>query len=389
MKAILANHLMTPETSIEDAVVLIENGRITSVDSAADRTIPAEAELIPSRGLTIAPGLIDVHTHGAAGLQFNDGGADTVAGLARFYARHGVTGFLAGVWGTHAQLTAGIDAATKALSLSEWHGGAELLGIYLEGPFINVAHAGAFVLESIKAPDLELLRSYLDRAEGAVKLLTLAPELPGAAQLLALASARGVVNAIGHSGASWEEACEAATAGVRHVTHLFNAMLPLHHRTPGALGAALSDDRFTVEIIADGIHVHPAIVRLLTRTKRPHQVVLITDSIGAAGLPDGRHELSEVNVNVGENSARLDDGTLAGSTLTMERGVHNLVEFGAATLGEALAMGSLNAARLLGLAHRKGRIAPGFDADLVAFFPDLEVAWTMVGGTIVYRAEDS
>ena len=364
-------------------MVLVDEGRIVAVGSALEVAVPDGAEVVAAADLTVAPGLIDLHTHGAAGVQVIDGTPDDLRHLSAFYARHGVTGFLAGVWGANEHIEAGIDAVVAALQAEESLPGAAILGIFLEGPFINPDWAGAFDPDTIMTPDVDLLERYLDRAQGHIKLLTLAPELPGAEDLIRLATSRGIVCALGHTGATWEQALKAAEQGVHHVTHTYNAMPSLHHRSPNALGAALSDDRFTTEIIADGVHVHPAAVRLLTRAKGAENVVLITDSIGATGLGDGVYKLRDATVTLSEGSARLANGTLAGSTLTMARGVANLVAFGAATLPEALAMGSHNAARIIGLDARKGRIAVGWDADLTALDADLNVVWTMVGGKMV------
>lgn len=448
MKEVRAGRLITPDEELKDASVRIEDGRIVAVRTAGGGAGPGGAvsprgphdsggprgpddpggpsdpggsggpgadetaevalgehrnriagetvdELIDASALTVIPGLIDVHTHGADGVQAIDGTTEALRRMARFYARHGVTGFLAGVFGSREQIEAGIDAAVAYQDVGHdgvkipshtARAGAALLGIYLEGPFLNRAWAGAFVPDTIVPPDVELLAGYLDRAKGSIRLLTLAPEVAGADALVALARDRGVVCSLGHTDAAFEQALDAASKGVRHVAHTFNAMRGLHHREPGALGAALTDGRFTVEIIVDGIHVHPAAVRLLTRAKGRDAVVLITDSIAAAGLPDGDYAFRDVSVRVRGDAARLDDGTLAGSTLTMERGVANLVAFGAATTSEAVSMGSTNPARLLGLGGSKGRVAVGHDADLVALTDSFEVAWTMVGGELVYQA---
>ncbi|MBI3764428.1 MAG: N-acetylglucosamine-6-phosphate deacetylase, partial [Chloroflexi bacterium] len=337
-----------------------------------------------ARNLTVAPGLIDVHTHGAGGAQAIDGTPESLAKLSAFYARHGVTGFLATIAGANESIERGIGGVVEFLR-GETPPGAAILGIHLEGPFINPARPGAFRPETIVPPDSTLLERYLDRAAGHMRLITLAPELDGALDLVRRAAARGIVVSAGHSQATWDEMRRAFDAGLRHATHTFNAMSGLHHRDPGILGAALADDRFTAEIIADGIHVHPAMVRLLVRAKRVERAVLITDSVGAAGLPEGTYHFEEMEITVSAGSARLANGTLAGSVLTMDRGVANLVAFGAASLPEAIAMGSLNPARAIGLGNRKGCVAPGMDADLIALDDDLQVRWTMVGGRMVYH----
>lgn len=380
MLAIFAGRLLTPLDVVEQGVVLVDAGRILAAGPAAQVPVPAGAEAIDAEGLTVAPGLIDLHTHGADGAQAIDGTRDSLFRMSAFYARHGVTGFLATIGGSNEHLERGIDAVVEVLRAAEPLPGAAILGIHLEGPFLNPARLGAFRPESILPPDPALLGRYLGRAGGHVRVITLAPEMDGALELIRLAAGRGVVCSAGHSQATWEQIMAAVEAGVRHATHTFNAMAPLHHRDPGLLGAALADDRLTAEVIADGIHVHPAMVRLLVRAKRVERAVLITDSIGAAGLPDGAYEFEEQQIIVSNGSARLADGTLAGSVLTMEQGVANLVAFGAASLPEALAIGGLNPACAIGLQTRKGRLVPGMDADLIGLDEDLRVRWTMVGG---------
>lgn len=385
MQAIMAKRVLSPYDSIEPGVILIDGARIAAVGRADRVELPPETEVIDARRLTVAPGLIDLHTHGGGGAQAIDGSADNVVRMAAFYAEHGVTGFLVGVWGSNEHIRAGIDATLAAVESDSAKGGAAVLGIYLEGPFINPAWCGAFQPDTIVPPNPGLLTRYLDQAAGQIRLLTLAPEMEGAPELIRIATARGAVCAAGHSGARWEQMMQAADLGLRHITHTFNAMAPLHHRDAGILGAALSDDRFTAEIIVDGVHVHPAAVRLLVRAKRVDRAVLITDSISPAGLPDGSYQLEEQPITVSGGAARLADGTLAGSLLTMDQGVANLVSFGAASLSEALAIGSLHPARVIGLAARKGQVAPGWDADLIALDDQLHVEWTMVSGQIVFR----
>ncbi len=384
MLAINAGRILTPFEGIERGVILIDAGQIAAVGTADQVEVPGDADVVDASPLTVAPGLIDLHTHGGDGVEANAGTPEVLERLAAFYARHGVTGFLAGVWGAQARIESGIDAVVAAMLPGGAPGGAQILGLFLEGPFINPDRRGAFPPETILPPDTTLLKRYIERAAGHLRLITLAPEMDGAGDLIRLATSRGVVCAAGHSAPTWEQMMQAIDLGVRHATHTFNAMTQLHHRDPGVLGAALADDRLTAEVIADGIHVHPAGVRILARSKPVEGAVLITDSISAAGLPDGTYDMEELHITVQHGAARLADGTLAGSTLTMDRGVANLVAFGAASLSEAVAMGSFNAARVIGLEARKGRLAQGLDADLIALDDQLSIEWTMVAGQMVY-----
>jgi N-acetylglucosamine-6-phosphate deacetylase len=368
---------------MEPGAVLIERGHISAALPPDMLPVPPHGQLIDAPHCTLAPGLIDIHTHGGGGAQAIDGTPEALARLAAFYAAHGVTGFLATVGGAHEHILAGIDAVVAARNQPPR--GAAILGLHLEGPFLNPARPGAFRPESIVPPNPALLGSYLERGQGLVRLITLAPELSGAADVIRLARAHDVVCGAGHTQATWDEMQDAMALGVSHVIHTFNAMAALHHREPGVLGATLADERLTAEIIADGIHVHPGAVRLLVRAKGADGVALITDSIGAAGMPDGEYAFEEQAITVAAGAARLADGTLAGSMLTMDQGVANLLAFGAADLAEAVIMGSTTPAHVLGLHGQKGQIAPGADADLVAFDDQLQVRWAMVGGEVVFR----
>lgn len=397
MDSVHGARAVTPDGVLHDVTIWHADGRIIRVDAGrpsveqpGSKRVEGDSRPDDDGGLTLVPGLIDVHTHGADGAQVIDGTDSALGTMAAFYARHGVTGFLAGVFGSQEQIEAGIDACVRYLEddTPSIHRGAALLGIYLEGPFLNPRWGGAFIPDTILAPNLELLESYLHRARGHLRLLTLAPELEGAEELIELAKHHGVVCALGHSDATYEEANWAAEKGVTHVTHAFNAMRSLHHREPGAIGAALTDDRFSVEVIADGVHLHPATIRLLL-TKPSSKVVLVTDSVPGAGLPAGRRAFRDVDVVIKGGEVRLPDGRLAGSTLTMERGLFNLIHLGGAALEEAVSMATVNPATLIGLGSVKGQLMPGFDADITALTSDFRVAWTMVGGRIVYLAPDT
>ena len=269
-----------------------------------------------------------------------------------------------------------LEAARHAAS------GATALGLHLEGPLLSPVRAGAHPRAAIAAADIAALSSVL--ARDAVRLVTLAPERPGAFDWIRRLREAGVVVSLGHTDASYDELRRGIDAGATLVTHLYNAMSPFHHREPGAVGAALDDDRVAVGIIADGVHCHAAAVRLALRAKGPRGVVLVTDAMAAAGLGPGTYPLGGIEVIVDATSARLADGTLAGSILTMDRALRELVGMTGASVADALRMASEVPARILGLAT-KGRIAVGCDADLVLLDRSLEVVATVVGGRVAYR----
>jgi len=266
----------------------------------------------------------------------------------------------------------------RALSL------AQILGVNLEGPFISAKRKGAQPEEFIAEPSLEEAKILVETFPGIVRMMSLAPERPGAIPLIKYLREKGTVISMGHSDASYEEAMNGIEAGISHVTHVFSAMRGFHHREPGALGAALTDDRVTCELILDGIHAHPVAARLLIKLKGFERVCLITDGISAAGLPDGEYTLYGAPVRVVEGAARLSDGVLAGSTLRMDRAVKNMVEMVGTTLGKALSMATENPARVLGVSDRKGTIARGKDADLVILRGDLSVKETYIRGRLAY-----
>lgn len=382
---ILGGQLVTPQGLLPGGVLQIEDGVIRALQPADYVARPGtDQDILDGRDFTIAPGMIDLHTHGAIGLEVADGRIETLEKLSAFYARHGVTGFLAGIGGDEATLEKALPVAGRVCRAGSLPG-ATLLGIHLEGPFINPQRMGAFNPESILPPDASQFERWLRLAEGTIRLVTLAPELSGVEEVVHMAVQNGVRVSAGHSTATLEQMDQAAGWGVSHITHTYNAMSPFNHREPGIMGAALSDERFTAEIIADGIHVHPAAVRLLVRARGPQGVCLITDSVAAAGLEEGEYFLEGQNVIVRDGSVRLKDGTLCGSMLTMEQGVANLVRFGATDLIGAFRMASRTPALELRL-EKKGEISAGMDADLVALNSRGEVQWTMVGGQLVYCA---
>ena len=354
--------------------LLIAEGRIARLG----RGLTAE-EVLDARGLYVAPGFIDLQVNGGAGHDFMEADAKAINEIIDFHVAHGTTGLLATL------ISAPIAQLREAMGQIRKAEHPALLGVHLEGPFISPAQRGAHAPGHILAPSRERFDELVRGYEDLVRIVTFAPELPGADALLARIVELRMIPALGHSNATYEEACAAVAHGVRFFTHLFNGMRGFHHREPGAVGAGLLTE-VMVGLIADKVHVHPAAMRLVYRLKGPERICLVTDAIGAAGLPDGGYRLGRQRVSVQEGIARLADGSgvLAGSTLTMDRAVRNFLEATGCSLSEAVQAVSLNPARLLGLAECKGSLVEGKDADLVLFDADFNVHYTIIGGEVVY-----
>lgn len=380
LTALTGARILTPDEEIERGTVVIEDGRIAEVGSAVHP--PPRARLTELSGVTLVPGFIDIHVHGGGGFSLATPEPDELRSYARWVVAKGVTSFLASIV---APTPADGEAALRAVSEAAGPiaGGAELLGSHLEGPFVSSARRGALPESWLRAPDASLLRRLLAAAGERLRLLTLAPELPGASELQAQALSAGCVVALGHSDASYERAREAFAAGARHLTHAFNAMPPLHHRAPGPLGAAMESAGVTVELIGDGVHVHPAAARVLVLAKGTTGVALVTDGVPPAGLSGGSFRIGGREARLADGRVTLPDGTIAGGAATMDAVVRHVVESGVASLSQAVRMASSVPAGILGLAERKGRIAAGYDADLVALDGELQVVTTWVGGRVV------
>lgn len=374
--------ILTPDDEIEDGGVIVEDGRIAEV--AAGLSAPVGAEVVDLRGLTLAPGFIDIHVHGGGGFSLATRDAEEARSYARWVVVHGVTSFVASIVG---ETPEDGEAALRAIAeVGPAEGGAELLGAHLEGPFVSPERRGALPEGWLRPPDAALLGRLLEAAGGRLRLITLAPELPGAAAVLERAVRAGCVVAVGHSDATYEEARDAFARGARHLTHAFNAMRPFHHREPGPLGAALDTEGVTVELIADGVHVHRAAARMVVRTKGVDGVALVTDGVPPAGLSEGTFRIGGRGARLAEGRIALPDGTIAGSAATMDRVIRYVVEEGIATPAQAVRMASTVPAGVVGLGGRKGRIARGYDADLVALDAELNVAMTWVAGRVAHGA---
>jgi N-acetylglucosamine-6-phosphate deacetylase len=382
MLAFTAGRLLTPTDSIEHPLVLVEHGRVVDISTRSSRQVPARVSTSDFGHSVMAPGYIDLHIHGSAGYDVMD--AEALPAIEQLLARHGVTSYFP------TTVTAPMDVTLRALERladaiekrernnADGKIRALPLGIHLEGPFISHARRGVHPPENLLAPTLPLFEQFWQAARGHIRMMTIAPELEDALEVIAEAARRGVCVSLGHSDADFEAAERGIAAGARHATHTFNAMRPLDHRSPGILGAVLTDHRVSADIIADGVHLDPAIVKLFANAKGAAQTVLITDAISATGMPDGRYRLGSFEVDVRDGKC-MADGKLAGSVLTMDRAVRNLARFAEWDLPQAVAAASQNPARVARIAN-KGVLAVGADADFVVLNSEGEVLRTFVGG---------
>jgi N-acetylglucosamine-6-phosphate deacetylase len=375
--------LITPYETLPGHDLVIEDGLIASVYPAERGQGDAgEAKHIDATGLWVIPGLIDMHVHGSAGSDTMDATPAAMQTMADYFVQHGVTSYLPT---TITAPPSAIDAAIHNLiSLVQPRAGAQHLGVHLEGPYIGSQFRGAQPEEWLRSPDPQEYERWFET--GAIRLVALAPELPGAIEMIERGTRLGIRFSVGHSSASYEQVLQAADHGLSQSTHTFNGMTGLHHREPGAAGAVLADERIYAEIIADGIHLHPAVVKLVVRAKGIGRTILVTDAIRAAGLHDGDYDLGGQTVQVRGGIARTSRGSLAGSTLAMDAALRNVMRFAGVSIHDALRMATATPAEALGLSSRKGVIQPGADADLALVDPDLNVQATIVNGTLVYDA---
>lgn len=387
MRVVLtAARLLTPVTEISQPQVTLENGCIVSIASRGALDTPPSGRTLDFPGATIVPTFFDIHTHGAAGHDVMEGTEEAFDAIGKFLASRGVGAYLP------TTVTASVDDTLRSLDgiagqieragKLEKFPGARPLGIHLEGPFLSHKKRGVHPPKDLKAPSLELLRRFWEAARGHIVLMTVAPELPGAIEFIAEATRLGIRVSLGHSDATAEEALAGIRAGAVSATHTFNAMRALDHRQPGLLGVVLDQPDLYAELICDGIHVDPLLIRLFYRAKRADRGILITDAMGATGMPDGIYKLGDLAVTVADGRC-MYDGRLAGSVLTLDRAVRNFVEFTGAPYSAALAYATTNPARLAGFCDVYGELAPGRAANMTVLSPDGEVVSTLLNGAVV------
>ncbi|MEY9094847.1 N-acetylglucosamine-6-phosphate deacetylase [Paenibacillus sp. RC84] len=372
-------NVVQEDNSGMSATLWIRDGIIERIESSLSALPEGEYEFMDGQGHLLIPGMIDVHIHGANGFDMMDGSETSIQEVSRACAATGCTSFL--VTSVSSTIEALIAMIRSVKRVAGHEAGAKIAGLHLEGPYLNPKRKGMQNERFLRHPDLTEMKEIFDEADGLIKMVTIAPELPGGMELVSFLKERGVIIAVAHSDATYEEAKQAFEAGASHVTHCFNGMRPIHHRDPGLVVAAFEQEHVSLQAIVDGIHLHPAIVRMMHRLKGPDGMVLITDALQAMGLGDGKYMFGGHPVTVSEGVARLEDGTLASSTVTMNEALRLTVETGI-SLTDAVKMASSSPARLLGLAA-KGKISAGFDADLVLLDEQFQVQWTMIKGSIV------
>jgi N-acetylglucosamine-6-phosphate deacetylase len=375
-----AGRAITSAGEIAGAGMLIREGVIESVGPREGMRLPAGAAELQAPDATVIPGFVDVHIHGAGGHDVMEGSTAALQAVARKLAEFGTTSFLA------TTVTASPDETCRAAEgiaayIARQHetdnGLAEILGIHFEGPFLSKERRGVQPAEWLQLPSADLLQRFLKSAAGNARILTIAPELLGAAPCIDAARKAGMVVSLGHTDATYEQARAAMARGANHATHVYNAMRPFSHRDPGVIGAVLTSPNISAELIADGVHVDDVAMKILLQAKGADYVILISDGISATGMPDGKYMLGGFEVTVSGGVCRNAEGKLAGSTLTLDRALRNIVRLGV-PLPDAVRMLTLNPAKLLGIEFKKGALRSGADADIVLLSEGLQVlrVWT-------------
>lgn len=380
-----AGKALTPTAEITDAGILIREGVIEELGPREGMRLPAGASEIPATDKTAIPGFIDVHIHGAGGRDVMEGSAEALASVTRTVARHGTTSFVATtVTASPEDTIRGVEGISRYISVQHEtdETRAEVLGIHFEGPFLSPARRGVHPAEWLKLPSAELLEKLLQAAAGNALILTLAPELLGAIPCIDAARKAGMVVAAGHTDATYEQTRAGIAHGIRHAVHVYNAMRPFSHRDSGVIGAVLTSPEVTAELIADGVHVEETAMRVLLQAKGPERMILVSDGISATGMPDGRYMLGKLEVTVSGGVCRNSEGKLAGSTLTLDRALRNIVALGV-PLAAAVRMLALNPATLLGIEFKKGALRTGADADILLLDEGLQLTNVWVRGVPV------
>ncbi len=370
--------LVTPHQVFPGYSLIIENGKIADVVSGAIQPEP-DSKTVEVKGCWVTPGFVDIHFHGAMGSSAMDSTPEALHKISRYIARHGVTSYLPTTWSASPELT--LASIRNIVDTHPVPDGARHLGVHIEGPYLNVDYRGAQLPELIRKPSADEYRKWIET--GMIRLVTIAPEIEGAEQFISEGVESGIEFTIGHSGATYEQVIKAADHGVRQATHIFNGMVGLHHRDPGTVGGILADDRIYAQVICDGVHIHPAVVKTLIRAKGSSRVILITDAIRGTGLDDGDYDFFGQKIIVRGGVARTPQGGLSGSTLTMDQAIRNALNFTGLPFNEVLSMATSVPAEAMGWKGVKGILAPGADADINILDAGFNVLRTMIAGQFI------
>lgn len=386
MKTLIKNaNIITPYEIKRCSNLAIEDGKIADIFSGEIKDVDSYDEIIDAEGKYLSPGFIDLHNHGNFGHDAMEASYEALESMADFHIKNGITAYLATTMTEHPEK---IRAAVKNIGEYIESGSndskvkSQVLGIYLEGPYFSMEKRGAQPPEYIKDPDLDEIKELIELSKNNIKVVAIAPELKGAKESIKYLKNEGITISAGHTNATFEEAKTGIDLGITQGTHLYNGMRSYSHREPGVVGAVLTDERVACEMICDGIHLHTGAMDLAVKMKGKEGIILISDAMMATGLQDGKYVLGGQDVYVKEGAARLEDGTLAGSTLTLNKAVYNMVHMVNVPLNDAVRMASLNPAKAIGMDDRKGSIEIGKDADLIIFDEDIKVSKALIKGKI-------
>lgn len=381
--ALTGGEIITPFRSIKNGTIMIDEGKIYELGNSKDVIIPDNSEVIDVSGRIISPGFVDLLVHGGGGCGFADDNEESISTVSKYFLEHGSTTVLASLFAKPEKLL--LADLERVANYIEKNPDSNIRGIHMEGPYLNKELKGAMNESYLWKPSVESWKKMWEASKGKIKIMTIAPELPGAIEVMREAASVGVVLSIGHSMADYHDIEVAIDNGAAHVTHMFNAMRPFHHRNPGVVLGGLLRNELKIELIADTLHVHPAVMELLLKLKGASGIILVSDSIRAGGMHEGEYEFADQKVFMKESKAFLEDGTLAGSTLTLNNAVRNMVETANAKITEAVRMASLNGAKVINIDDKKGILAAGKDADIVVLNDKYEVEMTILAGKIAYQ----
>lgn len=384
MSILLRNiKIITPSEVLIGYEVLVKQGKIMKIDLQENMQNIEFDEIIDGKGQYLSPGFIDIHNHGNSGYDFMDSTIEAIDSIGKYHLQNGVTSYLGTVLTQSYENI--VEAVKNIANYENKENSSQILGIHLEGPFFSHSKKGAQPDKFIRDPDIIFIKELIKISDNKLKMVSIAPEKDGALELIRYLKEKNVAVSMAHSNATYEEAMNGINNGVTISTHLYNGMRSFNHREPGIVGASLTDDRVCCELICDRIHLHDAAIKLALKAKGTDKAVLVSDAMRAAGLKDGEFELGGQKVMVINGEARLSDGSLAGSTLNLNKAVYNMVKFLNVPIHEAVKMASLSPARAIGVHVNKGSIEVGKDADILLLDDNVNVSCVIKGGNVIFK----